>query len=381
MDIDLPSLAAGQHRASLEEELGAVFAGLLADSKGAKDVVADIHEVCARRAEALRLEAAEQLHRPARHMALKAVADEMEAQAATWQLLFCLHCDEAAPAGEGGSVVRDAGGALLYRQRLADAVASEPELARCARVVAWLESLAEEAQRRGGGGGAGGGGGGAGGGGGGASFQPLEALWYETKTEMRAGTGSVVSELDPDAPSRTGRPLHPGNARSQERLMGRVWQLLRAGKTPEVLELCAAVGQPWRAAALGGGGPWGALPVGAAAAEADEAVGEDVQAEELADEVSNGAGTLLALWRWAALQAASGGGGGGADGAFRLERAVFGELGDSAAAAAPACGTWEDFAWSYCSYPLLPNISCLNPVISILRRAVPHIPPPTDFTS
>ena len=60
----------------------------------------------------------------------------------------------------------------------------------CARVVAWLESLAEEAQRRGGGGGAGGGGGGAGGGGGGASFQPLEALWYETKTEMRAGTGA-----------------------------------------------------------------------------------------------------------------------------------------------------------------------------------------------
>lgn len=45
--------------------------------------------------------------------------------------------------------------------------------------------------------------------------------------------GSVVSELDPDAPSRTGRPLHPGNARSQERLMGRVWQLLRAGESRE----------------------------------------------------------------------------------------------------------------------------------------------------
>ncbi len=42
-------------------------------------------------------------------------------------------------------------------------------------------------------------------------------------------TGSVVSDLDPDAPSRSGRPLHASNARSQERIMARAWQLLRAG--------------------------------------------------------------------------------------------------------------------------------------------------------
>lgn len=41
--------------------------------------------------------------------------------------------------------------------------------------------------------------------------------------------GSVVSDLDPDAPSRSGRPLHASNARSQERIMARAWQLLRAG--------------------------------------------------------------------------------------------------------------------------------------------------------
>ncbi len=70
------------------------------------------------------------MHRPARNMHLRALAEELEAQAATWQLLFCLHCDEAAPAGDGGMALRDAGGAALYRQKQADAVVTQPELAR-----------------------------------------------------------------------------------------------------------------------------------------------------------------------------------------------------------------------------------------------------------
>ncbi|PNH12494.1 Nuclear pore complex protein [Tetrabaena socialis] len=199
---------------------------------------------------------------------------------------------------------------------------------RCARVVSWLEFLADDSLKRQGG----------------TVFAPGEGLWQETKTEMRAGTGSVVTELDPDAPGRLGRPLHPSNARSQERILARVWQLLRAGRLPEALELCQQVGQPWRAAALGGGGPYGPVPVGATAAEHDEHVGEELQAEELADEVSHGSGTLLALWRWAALQAAAAAPAGG----DKFERAVFGALGGSSAAAAAACSSWEDFAWAYC---------------------------------
>ncbi|KAG2497894.1 hypothetical protein HYH03_004160 [Edaphochlamys debaryana] len=327
MDIELPGASVGP-AAALEEELAQVFAVLLGDEQTAQDAVTAIADVCQRRAEALRAEAADQLHRPARHMHLASLADEMEAQAATWQLLFCLYCDEGAPAGEGGAALRDAGGAILYRQRLADAAAAEPELARCARVVAWLESLADESLKRAGG----------------AAFAPGEGLWHETKTEMRTGTGSVVSELDPDAPSRLGRPLHPSNARSQERILARVWQLMRAGHMPEALELCAHVGQPWRAAALGGGGPYGSLPVGEAAAQADEAVTEEQQAEELADEVANGSGSLLSLWRWAALQAS--GAGGPSDN--KLERAVFAALGGNAAGALPACSTWEDAAWAQC---------------------------------
>lgn len=41
---------------------------------------------------------------------------------------------------------------------------------------------------------------------------------------------AMVSELDPDAPGRSGRALHPSNARSQERILARVWQFMRAGE-------------------------------------------------------------------------------------------------------------------------------------------------------
>ena len=63
-------------------------------------------------------------------MHLSALAEEMEAQAATWQLVFCLYCDEAAPAGQGGRDVQDAGDAKTYRQKLADLVLSDSDLAR-----------------------------------------------------------------------------------------------------------------------------------------------------------------------------------------------------------------------------------------------------------
>lgn len=78
----------------------------------------------------IRAEAAEQLHRPSHHMALKAQAEELEAQAATWLLLFCLYCDPSEAAGRGGNHVEGAGDASLYRQRLADAIGTDKELER-----------------------------------------------------------------------------------------------------------------------------------------------------------------------------------------------------------------------------------------------------------
>jgi hypothetical protein len=57
------------------------------------------------------------------------------------------------------------------------------------------------------------------------------------------------------------------------------------GKLQQAQDLCRRCGQDWRAAALSGGGPWGPLPVGAAAADADERMDDEWQAEDLAAEV------------------------------------------------------------------------------------------------
>lgn len=38
-----------------------------------------------------------------------------------------------------------------------------------------------------------------------------------------------VSELDPDAPGRQRRPLHPENLADEERILSRLWRLIRAG--------------------------------------------------------------------------------------------------------------------------------------------------------
>ncbi|GIL64903.1 hypothetical protein Vafri_18740 [Volvox africanus] len=115
-----------------------------------------------------------------------------------------------------------------------------------------------------------------------------------------------------------------------------------AGKLQAAQEVCDNVGQPWRAAALGGGGLYGALPVGQTAEDYDNGPVVHLQKEELSDEIANGRGPLLALWRWAARQAAAAGAG------DKFERAVFGALGGDAAAGLPVCATWEDFAWVYC---------------------------------
>jgi hypothetical protein len=53
--------------------------------------------------------------------------------------------------------------------------------------------------------------------------------------------------------------------------------LLPAGKLREARLLCCQAGQAWRCMSLAGGGEWGPLPVGAAAAEAAEQIDQQVR--------------------------------------------------------------------------------------------------------
>lgn len=247
------------------------------------------------------------MHRPARYMHLQALASELEAQAATWHLVWCLHCCPDAPAGgSGGPQVAGAPTARTSRHALADALLSDPALARCAAVVAWLESLADDALGSDMVGSIGGGGGGGGGTNAADGYSSHEGVWLET--QRRLGAGGMVSELDPDAPGRQRAALHPDNAAAEERLLARCWKLVRAGRHGDAQALWAACGSPWRAASMAGAcGAWGPLPVGLAAAALEEAHAEaGEQLEELGGEVAagGGAGAPRALWRWTCLQAA-----------------------------------------------------------------------------
>lgn len=159
------------------------------------------------------------LHRAAHYLHARALADDLESQAATWQLLLHLYAMGEQPAGLGGPPLPDAGGRQTYRQELRAAANDDPALQRCAHVVAWLESLA--AQRL-------------------AAAPPLgfsasDGIWRETLLLSRGGGGGGAlmaggpAELDPDAPTRGAAALRGEDQRNEERLAAQLWQLMRAG--------------------------------------------------------------------------------------------------------------------------------------------------------
>jgi hypothetical protein len=319
------------------------------------DAVAEHAAACAVRGAALRELAAAALGRAPRAAALADAAAELEAEAATWRLLWHLHGAPGAdfPAGRGGDFVEGAGFAKTGRQLAADAVFADASLNRAARAVVWLESLAADAHPAPE-----------------AGVAPGDGGWRLARARLASGAGGaaaaaaaaaaarggLITELDPDAPTRQRRRLDADDARGEGALLTAVWRLVRAGRVARAAALCEAAGQPWRAAALAGGGAAGPLPLGAAAEEADAAPGSAAeQAEALAAEVAaGGAGAPRALWRWACWEAAEraaaepgGNGGNGGNGPSVLEAAIFGALSCNLPHALPACASWEDSAWAH----------------------------------
>lgn len=82
---------------------------------------------------AARAEAETQQHRPARALTLRARADALEAEASTWALLEHLHADldPSFPGGAGGPPLPGCGGDCTAAQRIAQLLATAPELNWC----------------------------------------------------------------------------------------------------------------------------------------------------------------------------------------------------------------------------------------------------------
>jgi hypothetical protein len=188
------------------------------------------------------------LHRSAHYLHARQLAEDLESQGATWELLLHLYATGEQPAGMGGPPLPGAGGRQTYRQALRGAVNGDASLERVAHVVAWLESLA--AQRL-------------------AARPPLgfsaaDGVWRETLLLSHAGGGGGGGgggELDPDAPSRGAAALRGEDQRNEERLAAQLWQLMRSGAAgegrgagragarrfvrPAILGCRRAVGCPW----------------------------------------------------------------------------------------------------------------------------------------
>ncbi|MEW5303207.1 MAG: hypothetical protein WDW36_005920 [Sanguina aurantia] len=318
--------------ASLEQALADITARLLLDEISAKAAIEESESLFRGWSHLLCQDSQQFLCRPARRMHLLALSEEMDQHAATWHLLWCLHCSESAPVGIGGPIVTQTGGKRTRRQALTDTVLFDRQLTRVASVVSWLESLADDMLKRNEGDSRG------------PSFASKEGLW--AATFVRSGYDQHISEMDPDAPTRQMRSLHPDNAKAEARLMQRMWELIRAGRVAEACGLCTQVGQPWRAASLSGCGAWGPLPVGMAAGALDEFMSEAEAAEELSGEVEGGTRAGRELWKLTCRRVAAQASGSVLGGDF--EAAVYGAMCGDLRYMMPVCASWEDGCWMLC---------------------------------
>jgi hypothetical protein len=77
-----------------------------------------------------RNESSHLLYRAAHYFRTRQLADDLEGQAATWQLIRHLYCLGDTPAGVGGPMLGGVGGRRTYRQQARAAVTNDPMLNR-----------------------------------------------------------------------------------------------------------------------------------------------------------------------------------------------------------------------------------------------------------
>ena len=78
------------------------------------------------------------------------------------------------------------------------------------------------------------------------------ALMYLTHTTASGNVGdTVITQLDPDAPFyQQQRDLHTQDAEFEDRLLQRLWYLVKCGRIDRAVRECESCQQHWRAASL-----------------------------------------------------------------------------------------------------------------------------------
>ena len=175
-------------------------------------------------------------------------------------------------------------------------------------------------------------------------IQP-RAPWPDTVTsaadQLRHGiTNPHIEELDPDAPIRDARGIHPDDERREEFLMKGVWSLLRAGKMNQAQQLCFNQGEAWRAASFFGGEE-----------QFDERQKED-EDDQAISRFSAGGNAYRALWKYTCWKLSERNfHSPNTDGASAAsyEEAIYAALSGNLRRLlnSPHCGGWKDHCWAY----------------------------------
>ncbi|KAI5780531.1 nuclear pore protein 84/107 [Geopyxis carbonaria] len=145
---------------------------------------------------------------------------------------------------------------------------------------------------------------------------------------------NIVTELDPDAPSRQKKDLEEEDESRERTLMRLVWMYLRRGEVERAQVLCEEAGEWWRAASLSG---------------QQDAWDPNVDGFTDEDEMSDGNGNFAPVqgnrrrefWKRMCYALAS-----RKDGET-FERAVYGILSGDLDNVIPVCETWEDHLFAH----------------------------------
>eukprot|EP00898_Chlorokybus_atmophyticus_P007174 jgi/Chlat1/7458/Chrsp6S07470 len=276
----------------------------------------EFETVCRRRSRELRQQSTQALHSTTRELLLERLAQLLDAEAATWRLLWhrLWYTPQRYDDNEFMTSTAKAAAAIHPSK--------DPLTWQCACTVSWLEAMAAEQLR--------------------ADqadqYTDGSAVWRETRTalELKQATSDLVSELDPDAPTREGKTLHPDNQSSEVRLLSAVWRRIRAGQLGQARALCRHVGQDWRAASLGGCGDSGPTPL-------MQAEINDTN-EDIAIELENGTLRQRFLWKWSCFKASEMLAEEQSTG--ELESAIYGSLCSNTMRMLAASRDWESACWA-----------------------------------
>ncbi|KAL7271557.1 Nucleoporin nup84 [Rhizina undulata] len=141
----------------------------------------------------------------------------------------------------------------------------------------------------------------------------------------------LVTELDPDAPTRQGRQIEEEDEDEERLLMKLVWAFIRKGDLLGARNLCAEVGDFWRAEILAGGiEAWDPVIDGAKEGDGLDLNDRDVSGNRRRE-----------IWRRMCYANAK------SAGANEYERAVFGALSGDVESVIPVCHSWEDTLFAH----------------------------------